>query len=183
MTLDDHDLFPEPDDRAPRKCRRHRWAPVAMPDVEKFMADADADSFDNGPGWPMRYIKEATACQSCGKVRDDAATRRNKNNRSRGGREELVIAKALNGRKVGPLGLPHDVVVDGYLRLQVKQLDRWPSLARVLSWLDAMSPADDVRGVTVADTPGLGGRTRRLLIVDLDEYARWHGTRFPGETA
>lgn len=141
-----------------RKCGRHDWH-------ESVRVGEEA-------AWTV------AECRRCGKVRDEAVTRRNRNNKARGGREERTVANMLGGTKVGPLGLPHDVVVEGYLRLQVKQLDRWPSLARVIDWLDAMKPGSDVRGVTVADTPGLGGRTRRLLIVDLDEYARWHGVMF-----
>ena len=153
--LDDHDLWPEPDDRAPAKCRRHDWMSVLNDDV-----------------FPAHLYH---VCQRCSKVRDEVIARRGRNNRSRGGREELAVARLLGGEKVGPLGLPHDVALPGYMRIQTKKLLRWPSLAKVIEWLDAMQPGDDVRGVTVADTPGPGGRTRRLLIVDLDEYARWHG--------
>lgn len=162
-TLDDiPDLFPAADAArtgaaAPRKCYRHSWMLAA---------------FD--PADP-EHEPRAIRCTRCGREYDRTVSRRSRNNRARGGREEAKVAAVLGGRKVGPLGLPHDVEVPGYMRLQVKQLDRWPSLARVIQWLDAMQPAGDVRGVTVADTPGPGGRTRRLLIVDLDEYAAYHG--------
>jgi len=29
--------------------------------------------------------------------------------------------------------------------------------------------------VTLADTPGPGGRTRRLIVMDLESFAAWHG--------
>ena len=141
----------------PKVCRRHKWGVV-------FVNDPDRDYF---------------GCERCGKPTDALASRRGRNNRARGGRDELAVARLLGGTKVGPLGLPHDVEVPGYLRLQCKKLAVWPSLSKVLTWIDAMAPRDDVRGVTVADTPGPGGRTRRLLIVDLDEYARWNGDASP----
>lgn len=117
------------------------------------------------------------ACASCGKPRDAAASRRGRNNRVRGGREELEVARLLGGRKVGPLGLPHDVEVPGVMRVQTKRLASWPSIAAVITWLDELQPHDDIRAVTVARAPGPGQRTRRLLIVDLEEYARWYGGR------
>jgi hypothetical protein len=153
--LDELDLFPEPDDREPRPCKHPKW---------RRTIDATG----------------ARLCGSCGHAFDPAIARRGRNNRARGGREEKAVAALLGGRKVGPLCLPHDVELPGYMRIQVKQLDRWPSLARVVGWLDAMQPGADVRGVTVADTPGPGGRTRRLLIVDLDEFARWNGDSWKG---
>lgn len=160
LGLDDFDLFPAPaSPRAgaagPRK-HRHHWTTIRH----------------EVTGEPV------TVCYGmlgCGAERDPITSRRGRLNRSRGNADELTVAKLLGGRKVGPLGLPHDVELTGYMRLQCKKVASWPSLAKVLTWIDAMQPGGDVRGVTVADTPGPGGRTRRLLIVDLDEYARWHG--------
>ena len=161
MTLDSLDLFPQP--AAPR--------PGAAPARRCLHPRAQ-----------RRIVEDGVVCGRCGREIDPALSVRGRNNRSRGNRDELAVARLLGGRKVGPLGGPHDVEIPGYLRLQCKRLDRWPSLARVLTWIDVMQPHDDVRGVTVADTPGPGGRTRRLLIVDLDEYARWHGAYRPMET-
>lgn len=106
---------------------------------------------------------------------DPARQRRNRNNRSRGGVEEREVAALLGGRKVGQLGLPWDVEVPGYARVQCKKLNRWPSLARVIEWLDAMGAGDELRAVTIADTPGGGVKTRRLIVMDAAEFARWHG--------
>ena len=97
-----------------------------------------------------------SVCTRCGKAFPREASRRGRTNRARGNRDELEVARLLGGSKVGPLGLPHDVEVPGYMRLQCKKLASWPSLAKVISWLDAMAPHDDIRGVTVADTPGPG---------------------------
>lgn len=114
-------------------------------------------------------------CLWCGHHRDGATARRGRNNRSRGNRDELTVARILGGSKVGELGLPWDVVVPGYLRVQAKKLGRWPSIAQVTEWLDAIPAEPELRAVALADTPGPGGRTRRLLVVDLEEFARWHG--------
>lgn len=134
----------------PRRCRRHRW------------------------GEPDR-LTGATACVRCGRPRDDVRVRRGRTNRYRGNSDELVVAKMLGGRKVGPAGHEWDVEVDGYLRLQAKRLDRWPSLNAIIGWLDAIPTGPHLRAVSLADTPGAGHRTRRLVVMDLDEYARWHG--------
>ena len=115
-------------------------------------------------------------CGRCGKEIDPFGSRRSRNNRKRGGAEELAVAQMLGGQKVGQLNLPHDVEVPGYLRVQCKKLGHWPSLAQVVTWLDAMGTGPEMRAVTVADTPGGGSRkVRRLLIVDAEDFARWHG--------
>lgn len=48
-------------------------------------------------------------CRDCGREQDAVATRRGRNNRKRGGRAELDIARTYGGEKVGPLGLPEDI--------------------------------------------------------------------------
>jgi hypothetical protein len=47
----------------------------------------------------------------CGLLKQDyeARQRRGRNNRSRGNRSELDIARTYGGEKVGPLGLPEDI--------------------------------------------------------------------------
>lgn len=153
--------LPDPDptrpERKPAKCRRHRWIVV------------HGDYFSDGP------ITE-TRCDRCGKPLDVAGSRRGRNNRSRGTRDELEVARILGGVKVGQLGEPYDVLLPGYLRAQAKKLGKWPSLSEVVRWLDAIPAGPELRAVTLADTPGPGGgRTRRLIVLDLAEFARWHG--------
>ena len=122
-----------------------------------------------------RHAWYGSSCSRCGRVRDATVSRRNRNNGKRGRSDELRVARILGGNKLGQLGLPWDVEIPGYLRVQCKQLDSWPSIAKVLEWLDAIPVGRDLRAVTLADTPGPGGRTRRLIVLDLEEYARWHG--------
>jgi len=148
MMLDDA-WAPEPGPDlvpTPRKCRRHRWQASGANDF----------------------------CVLCGTVRDAGRSRRNRNNGKRGRADEAVVAKIIGGRKVGPLGLPWDVEIEGYLRAQCKHLDKWPSIATIVTWLDAIPVGKELRAVTLADTPGAGHRTRRLIVMDLDEWAGWH---------
>jgi len=152
VTLDD--LFPAPSGPRPgaapaRKCKRHVW-------------------------W-LHTVSNEVVCARCGAIKDAAVSRRSRNNRSRGNRDELTVARILGGRKVGELGLSWDVELPGYARIQCKRLDRWPSLAKVIEWLDAIPAGPELRAVTLADTPGPGGTTRRLIVMDLAEYAAWHG--------
>ena len=124
-----------------------------------------------------RHVWVTDVCARCGRVRDEMASRRARNNRSRGTSDELAVARILGGEKVGPLCLPWDVTIPGYLRAQAKKLDRWPSISAVVTLLDAIPASSELRAVTLADTPGPGRRTRRLIVFDLDEWATWHGGR------
>jgi hypothetical protein len=157
MTLDNLQFAP-PDSTfvvpTPRKCYRHQWVYYS----------------NDGREW--------AACARCNTVKNVTLSRRNRNNGKRGRSDELAVAKILGGRKVGPLGLPWDVEVSGYLRAQCKQLDRWPSLSKVIEWLDAIPVGAELRAVTLADTPGPGNRTRRLIVLDLESFASWHGGHY-----
>jgi len=145
--------LPDPDPTRPehpsRKCYRHDWA--------------------------QGYHDEVATCRRCGAVRDPEKARRGRNNGRRGRSDELKVARILGANKLGQLGLPWAVEIPGYLRAQCKQLDSWPSVNQILEWLDAIPAGHELRAVTLADTPGAGGRTRRVIVMDLEEYARWHG--------
>lgn len=138
-----------------RKCRRHDWA-------EMLVTIGTLET-------------KIIGCRRCPAIRDEAKARTNRNNRKRGTSDELRVAEIVGGRKVGPLGLPWDVEVEGYLRLQAKKVDRRPSLNEVVKWLDGIPAGPELRGVTLADTPGPGRKTRRLVVFDLTEFAGWHG--------
>ena len=156
MTLDDAALFDEPAGPRPgaapaRKCLHPRKL-------------------------RLRDEHLLQTCGRCGTEMDPARARRGRSARSRGTSDELTVARILGGRKIGPLGLPWDVVIDGYLRAQCKKLDRWPSVAQVVAWLDAIPVGPELRAVTLADAPGTGGgKTRRLIVLDLEEFSTWHG--------
>ena len=135
---------------APRRvCRRHEWL-VAL-------------AIDGG------YVP---TCLRCGKVRDDATSRRGKNNRSRGNAAELVVARHLGGKKMGPLGLPWDVEMPGYARLQVKKLATAPSLRFVASELARIGSGAEMPGFIWVE-PGRGGE--RLIVFRLSDFAERHG--------
>jgi hypothetical protein len=106
---------------------------------------------------------------------DPVRVRRNRGNRKRGGTWERDAAREIGGRRMGQLLLPWDVEVEGYARIQTKKLARWPSLAAVVTWLDAMPIGPTLRMVAIADAPGAGHRSRKLVVLDWDEYVRWHG--------
>jgi hypothetical protein len=155
-SLDEMALFDVPPDparpeREPRKCRRHEWT------------------------WAGLLPEDGEVCRFCGRLRDVAVSRRSRNNRARGGRAELDVARTIGGEKVGPLGHPWDVTLPGYMRLQVKKLARWPSLAAVIGWMAAIPAGNEMRAVAVVEAAGPGRKPRRLLVLDLDEFARWHG--------
>jgi hypothetical protein len=92
-----------------------------------------------------------------------------------GSAAERAVAYALDGHRVGMDGGPVDVIVDGYLDVQVKCVKALPSLAAVLAYLDAIPKRDRLRSVAVVTRPGRGGKAIRTITFDLDEFAQWHG--------
>ena len=179
--------LPAPDstrpERKPARCRRHVWAlkfDYVGHEVRGGVAITTTGAIVHvAPGTKLMMEPVATneyACIRCGHVRQPVASKRGRNNRKRGVSDELAVARLLGGEKIGPLGLPWDVVVPGYLRAQCKKTGRWPSLASVVAWLDAIPAGPELRAVTLADTPGPGGgKTRRLIVLDLSEFAAFHG--------
>lgn len=67
-----------------------------------------------------------------------------------------------------------DVIVDGYLDIQVKTLRSLPSLAAIIGYLDAMPAGGRLRAAVVITRPGSGMRAHRTITFNLDEYAEWH---------
>lgn len=92
-----------------------------------------------------------------------------------GSAAERAVAAALGGERVGMDGGPVDVIVDGYLDVQVKCVKSLPSLAAVLGYLEAIPKGDLLRSVVVVTRPGSGRRAIRTITFDLDEFADWHG--------
>ena len=185
----------------PRPCRRHepeptlcgkpwparcRYCSLVTQDPDAFFVPVEwaEDSGDFNYECPpsptgFHVVDDRVRCIRCGHLKDAAASRRGRNNRKRGNSDELEVARILGGRKVGPLGHSWDVEIEGYLRAQCKRLDRWPSVAQILEWLDAIPAGPELRAVTLADTPGPGKRARRVIVFDLAEFAGWHGRAKP----
>jgi len=88
---------------------------------------------------------------------------------------ERAVAYALDGRRVGQDGGPVDVIVEGYLDVQVKCVKALPSLAAVIGYLEAIPDRDRLRACVVVTRPGQGRRAIRTITFDLDEFAQWHG--------
>jgi hypothetical protein len=69
-------------------------------------------------------------------------------------------------------GGPVDVVIDGYLLLQVKRTEGMPSLAAQQRQIERMPAGGEMRGAVWVPP----GRPRdALLTVRLEEFASWHG--------
>jgi hypothetical protein len=128
------------------------------------------------PGRPHRYdLNDGTGWRcACGKPLDEAAVKRGRNNRSRGNKAELDAARIVNGRKVGPLGLPWDIEMAGYARLQVRKYQRPESLRKISAELDriGLSPSGEMPGYIWIE-PGRG--SRRLIVFRLPDFADRHG--------
>lgn len=116
----------------------------------------------------------ATRCWFCHRPKDEVASRRGKNNRHRGNREELVVATEVGGRKMGPLGLPWDVEMPGYARLQVKKLAAPPSLRFIAAEIARIGAGPEMPGF-VWIQPGRGGE--RLIVFRLADFAERHGVK------
>src|SRR3954468_17406351 len=83
---------------------------------------------------------------------------------------ERVVAAALAGRRVGHDGGPVDVIVDGYLDVQVKAVKSLPSLAAVIGYLLAIPPSERLRSCVVVTRPGSGGKAVRTITFLLEDW-------------
>lgn len=126
--------------------------------------------------WDVQIL--ADACTDCGISLDDylARQRRGRNNRSRGNRSELDIARTYGGEKVGPLGLPEDIRGKQWAT-QVKVSQRTPPPM----WLREFAKLS-----TGSRTPRLilrftrqGGlpkdRTQDFIVIRGEDWLDWFG--------
>lgn len=155
MTLDLDDLpfhppvdedWPPPVPAEPRKCRHPRDRRYPTTD-----------------GWE---------CRGCGHTVSRVAVRKGKNARKRGNAEELTTAKRVGGRKMGPLGLPWDVEMPGYARLQVRKYLNPESLRKIAAELARIGSGAEMPGYVWIE-PGRGGE--KLIVFRLDDFAERHG--------
>ena len=132
-------------DRGSRPCRRHIWLKEG----------------------------EVTTCVRCSRLRDDIATRRGRNNRSRGNSIEREVGKQLGLRRVGQYGGPDDLSGDLFAA-QVKSGGAFPE--RLWSWLKAVPVnAGQTPLLVVTDAPGPGHRRRAVVIVEIGDWIALHG--------
>ena len=92
-----------------------------------------------------------------------------------GSAAERAVAYALDGRRVGMDGGPVDVIVEGYMDIQVKAVRSLPSLAAIIGYLAAIPERDRLRACVVVGRPGRGRKAVRTITFDLDDFAQWHG--------
>ena len=120
----------------------------------------------------QRLESGGSECLRCGRIFDVAVSRRGRNSRARGNREELTVARQIGGHKVGPLGHPWDVEMPGYARIQVKKLATPPSLRFVAGELARIGSGEAMPGFVWVE-PGRGGE--RLIVFRLSDFAERHG--------
>jgi len=136
---------------APAKvCRRHAWITI-------------------------QYVDHTSSvlCYRCGKVRDEAAARLGKNNRSRGNSIERDIGKQLGLRRVGQFGGPDDLSGEMFAA-QVKSggafSERWWSWLRAVPVNAGQTPL-----LVVTDAPGPGHRRRAVVVIEIGDWIALHG--------
>ena len=130
-----------------RKCRRHAWMTA-----------------DGG---------ERFYCAYCSAIRDETRRRRNRGNKQRGAAFERTVAKALGGRRTGPLGGRDDVVVGTTLAVQTKK-DLSLSLNKARTYLDDLTRTFPGRtALVIHSKPGRGGQP--IVILALNDWIALHG--------
>lgn len=87
---------------------------------------------------------------------------------------ERRVAGMLGGRRIGQDGGPVDVIVDGYLSVQVKTVAHLPSLNVCRRHIDAIPKGDHIRASVIVERAGPGRPARKFIVMDLDEFADWH---------
>jgi hypothetical protein len=95
-------------------------------------------------------------------------SRRGRTARARGNAFERAVAKRLNAARVGQFGGKQDVAND-WIAVQCKVGKSYPE--RLDGWLRSVPvKADQIRALVVGDSPGIGGRRRTLIVIDLDDF-------------
>ena len=130
-------------------CRRHDWA----------------------------VVDGATVCRRCGHVRDEAASRRGRNNRARGKRVERTEMRKAGQHTGNANGADDGMSVDGLFAYQSKALasGRFPSwMTRELDKL-RLAHRGRVPVLLVAETAGRGIKGQRIAVVAWADWLDLHG--------
>jgi len=103
---------------------------------------------------------------------DPAKSRKGKNSRARGNAFEREVAKFLNAQRVGQFGGKQDVAND-WIAVQCKVGGSFSE--RQWDWLQSVPvKGDQLRGLVIGDSPGLGGGRRRVMVIlDMDDFKSW----------
>jgi hypothetical protein len=137
----------------PRRCRRHRW----------YYHGLDGEDI-------------AGICMLCGKLKDEAVSRRGKLNRSRGNAIEREVAKQLGLRRVGHFGGAADAgdASEPFVA-SVKSGNGYFS-ERYWDQLKRLPVAGQQTAVlVVTDAPGPGHKRRAYVVVELTDWIALHG--------
>lgn len=156
---------------SPPRCR-HKWrtAPACRRCGCQFTSDMAAYCY----GEPHDFV-DCTQCVRCGKVRDPAASRRARRNRSRG----LAIQRKRNAglgiSNIAGNAPSHDGGTAD--ELFVSESKSGVSFSeRYWRWLSAIPRrSSQVPILIVTDTPGPGHRARSIVVVAYDDWRDLHG--------
>ena len=104
-------------------------------------------------------------------------SRRGRNARQRGNSFEREVAKRLGAARVGQFGGKQDVANE-WIAVQCKVGKSYPE--RRDGWLRSIPVnGDQLAALVVGDSPGLGGRRRTMIVLDLDDFVQWFGKDQP----
>jgi len=140
------DLTPVPAAVAPN-CRRHEWYSHPTPCY--------------GMEGEVYHEPNVVHCRSCFKARDEVRRRRNRGNKQRGAAFERTVAKALGGRRTGPLGGRDDVVGENFAAQTKKTINFSGRQAR--AYLDDLARIYPTRTALVIHAEP--GKDREAIVV------------------
>jgi len=129
------------------------------------------------PGKPHAYVlitgRDAPERCACGKVRDEAASRRARNNGKRGRAIQRTRIEGLGGKNLAG----NNVNLDGVSALFAFESKSGASFSnRYWKWLKGIPLQGQQVGVLiVTDTPGPGRRARSIVVIDYDSWRDLHG--------
>lgn len=143
-----------------RRCRRHEW-----------LSNAELVYIGKEP----RFPDAGDFCERCEKPRDLMRSRQGKTNRQRGNAQEREWCKRLGLTRKGQFGGPEDGLNAMFVG-QAKSMatGRFPSwMSNELSKLPRTDGRIPILGVL--ETPGMGYRPRRLVVLEEADWCALHG--------
>ncbi|MGH2514002.1 MAG: hypothetical protein ACRDGQ_15130 [Candidatus Limnocylindrales bacterium] len=171
-TLDELDLFtvqtPANPAAAPKRCTRHEW--FAAVSGAHVVASASRTM-----GHSVVLPEAHWECRRCGRIKDEAASRRGRNARARGNQLERDWCHRLGLRLTGKFGGPDD----GTNELFVGQA-KSKSSAAYPGWMsDELAKLPRTGGripiLGILEAPGSGHKPRRLVVLEEADFIALHG--------
>ncbi len=157
-SLDDLDLMdaqtPATPNVSTKRCRRHQWHTVTV--------------IRNREAVPGPNI-----CLACGKVRDEATVRRNRNNARRGKTIQRKRIVGLGGQNLPGNKPNHDGIG---LLFSYESKSGGAFSERYWRWLTGIPvTADQTAVLVVTSTDGPGRKARSYVVVEYDQWRDLHG--------